>query len=313
MNYIDYYKVLGVSRDASQDDIAKAYKRLARKYHPDLNKASDAEAKFKDLNEAYEVLKDPDKRSRFDTLGANWKHGVPFEPPAGWGPGGPGGVRYEFRDGGFGGSGFSDFFESMFGGGGRGGSGGGGGFGIDDLLGGMGGRGRRAGGQDVESELVVELEDAYRGNKRAVELSGPTGRRRYDVRVPKGINDGERMRLANQGLPGPNGRRGDLYLVIRLAPHPQFRREGDDLVVRVEVHSWDAALGAKIRVPTLEGDVQMTLPAGLESGQRLRLRAKGMPKSGGSHGDLYAELNITIPTTLTAKQRRLFEELREVS
>lgn len=312
MNYIDYYKALGVSRDASQDDLAKAYKRLARKYHPDLNKASNAEAKFKELNEAYEVLKDPEKRSRFDTLGANWKHGVPFEPPPGWASGGPGGMRYEFRNGGFGGNGFSDFFESLFGGGGGGGTSGAG-FGLDDLVGGMSGRGRRGRGQDVESEVQVELEDAYRGNKRAVELSGPTGRRRYDVRIPKGIKDGERMRLANQGLPGPHGQRGDLYLVIRLTPHPQFRREGDDLIARVEVPCWDAALGAKVRVPTLEGDVDMALPAGLESGQRLRLRAKGMPKPGGGHGDLYAELNITIPTKLTAKQRRLFEELREVS
>jgi len=318
MKYVDYYKVLGVDRDASQADIAKAYKKLARKYHPDLNKGAGAEAKFKEVNEAYEVLKDPDKRKRFDTLGANWKHGAPFEAPPGWENvhfeyGAPGGGR----GGGFGG--FSDFFETLFGG--RRGRGGGLGdsFNLEDLFGGTSGRARGAGaasvhGQDVESELTIDLEDAYHGSKRTIELSGPEGLKRLEVRIPQGIRSGERVRLAGQGAPGRGrGRGGDLYLTIRIAPHAIFRQEGDDLTVTVPINAWDAALGSRVPVPTMNGEVQVTVPPGQSSGQRLRLRGKGMPRRGGGHGDLFAELRVVVPRTLSPEQEELFKRLRQVS
>jgi curved DNA-binding protein len=309
MDYIDYYNVLGVDRQASAEEITKAYKRLARKYHPDLNKSNDAESKFKQLNEAYEVLKDPEKRKRFDLLGANWKHGTPFEPPQGWASSGPGGTRYEFRSSGFGRSGFSDFFESLFGGAPQGGAGG---FDLGDLFGGAmhGSSAPSSRGRDVESELTVQLDDVFNGSKRSVELTGSAGRRRYDVRIPKGVRDGERIRLSGQGMAGPSGTRGDLLLTIRIAPHTQFQRNGDDLTVQLDVPAWDAALGSKVSVPTMNGQVQMSLPAGLSSGQKLRLKGKGMPKRGGGAGNLYAELRITVPGELTAEQRRLFEQLR---
>jgi curved DNA-binding protein len=312
MKYLDYYQVLGVKRDASQQEITSAYKKLARKYHPDLNKASGAEDKFKELNEAYEVLKDPKKRKRYDMLGANWKHGAPFEPPPGWGD-----VRFEFSGpggggGGFG-SGFSEFFDRFFGGGGQQ-SPGGGGFDLNDLLGNSGGRRRRnPRGRDVESSLTIQLEDSYLGRERAVELSGPAGTRRYTVKIPRGVRDGERIRLAGQGhASSPGGPRGDLYLTIQIAPNATFRREGDDLVTTVRVSAWDAALGARIPVPTMDGEVSMTLPPGLSSGQRLRLRGKGLPRRSGGSGDLFAELQIVVPEELTDEQRELFERLRKL-
>lgn len=318
MDYIDYYDVLGVARDASQEEIAKKYKKLARKYHPDLNKDSDAEAKFKQLNEAYEVLKDPEKRQKYDALGPNWKHGTPFEPP-GWGAGaGPGRVRYEFRgsDGGFGATGFSDFFESLFGGMG-GARARGGGVDLNDLFGRAGAaqqqQQQQQRGRDVVSTLEVQLDDVLQGRKRTVTLSGPQGTRRYDVRIPEGVRDGERIRLSGQGMAGPGGQRGDLYLEIRIAPDPRYQREGDDLVTTVELPAWDAALGTKARVPTPEGDVMLTVPAGVKSGQRLRLRKRGMPRRDGPRGDLYAEIRVVVPEQLSEKQRELFEKLRELA
>lgn len=321
MKYIDYYKVLGVERSASQTEIGKAYKRLARKYHPDLNKSTDAEAKFKEINEAYEVLKDPEKRQRYDTLGANWRHGSPFEPPPGWAGAQPGGVHVEFGGSGFGqgfGGGFSDFFETLFGGGGADG----GSVSIEDLFSGRVGPGPRsrrsrsapqhAAGADVESELVVDLEDIYFGRKRSIELSGSAGRRRYDVTIPRTIRDGGKIRLAGQGASGRRGARaGDLYLTVRIGKHPRFHIEGDDLVTDLAVPAWDAALGATLDVPTLDGTVSMKLPPGLSSGQRLRLRGKGLPLAGGNFGDLYAQITITVPRDLTAEQRHLFEKLRQ--
>jgi curved DNA-binding protein len=321
MEYVDYYRVLGVDRDASVEAISKAYKKLARQYHPDLNKSPDAEAKFKEINEAHEVLKDPETRKRFDMLGANWKHGAPFEPPPGWG-----GQNVHFEFGGARGGGFSDFFEAIFGGGGRPGNGGpsrgGFNFGLNDLFGGgvnfgggggvpPGGPGRQAKGQDVESSLTIQLEDSYHGTKRSVELSGQRGRRRYEVKIPKGIREGEKIRLSGQGLPGPGGQRGDLYMTIQIAPHPSFKLEGDNLTVEVPLPAWDAALGCKLEVPTLDGRVTtMTVPAGCSSGQRLRLKGKGLPRRGGGSGDLYAQLKIVVPKELSEEQERLFAELR---
>ena len=324
MDFVDYYQVLGVDRGASKEEIAKAYKKLARKYHPDLNKGDGAEDQFKQLNEAYEVLKDPEKRSRFDTLGANWKHGTPFEPPGGFGDG----VHFNFGGGGGGASGFSDFFETLFGGARgrrRGGGGGPGGVNLEDLFGGGGmdgggpfgpGFGAGAGhaprgGRDVESSLTVELEHIHRGEKLSVTLNSPEGQKRYDVTIPRGVRSGEKIRLSGQGMPGPTGARGDLYIKIQVQPHPLFTVEGEDLVARVDVPAWDAALGCKVPVPTLDGEVQMTLPAGLRSGQRMRLKGKGLARRKGGPGDLYAELRITVPGELSDEQRRLFEQLKE--
>jgi curved DNA-binding protein len=325
MEYVDYYKVLGVDRSATSEEISKAYKKLARKYHPDLNKSPDAEKRFKEVNEAHEVLKDPETRKRFDMLGANWKHGAPFEPPPGWGGGRPPHVQYEFH-GAPGMGGFSDFFEAIFGGRRSGarkrGQGGFGGLNIEDLLGGAGGFGgggeqrqQPAKGQDIESTLTVQLEDSYRGSKKTVEFTGPDSRRRYDVKIPKGIRSGEKIRLGGQGrsAPGSRGTPGDLYVTIEIAPHPTFEVEGDDLVVKVPVDAWDAALGAKLEVPTLDGQVTMTLPRGLSSGQRLRLKGKGMPRREGGTGDLFAELKIVVPGKLTAEQERLFQRLKKIS
>jgi curved DNA-binding protein len=315
MKFLDYYKALGVERGASAEEISKAYKKLARKYHPDLNKSSTAEAKFKEVTEAYEVLKDPAKRKRYDTLGADWKHGAPFEAPPGWGGGGDG-VRFEYSTSGGGGGGFSDFFEAFFGGRGRrgGGGGGAGGFDLSDLF----GRGRGGGvpqspaGQDVESTLTVPLEDVYRGGRKTVDIDGPTGHRRYDVKIPRGIRSGERIRLAGQGI-GRGKAKGDLYLTIEVAPHPTFRVEGDDLAVIVPLDVWDAALGCRTPVPTLEGEVQMTVPAGQSSGQRLRLKGKGLPRRDGGQGDLYVELRVVVPKALTPEQEKLFQQLKQLA
>ena len=303
MDYIDYYNVLGVKRGASQDEIAKAYKRLARKYHPDLNKAAGAEAKFKELNEAYEVLKDPEKRKRYDTLGANWKHGAPFEPPPGFG----GHSRVNF---GGGSGGFSDFFENLFGGGGFSRSSGG--MSLDDLFGG-GPRSAASAGSDVDSTISVQLRDIYRPNKLSVQIKGPEGNKRYSVRIPRGTRDGDRIRLAGQGLAGRSGRRGDLYLTVKVARHDEFEVDGDDLLTKVSVSAWDAALGTQLTVNTLDGGAKTRLPAGLSSGRRLRLKNKGLPRRDGTHGDLYAELSLTVPDKLSAEQKKLFEQLRQTA
>ena len=319
MKFQDYYEILDVPRDASQEEISKAYKKAARKVHPDLNKSPDAEQKFKEVNEANEVLKDPKTRRRYDMLGADWKHGSTFRPPSGWGDGinidfdGPGGF------GGGGGGGFSDFFQFFRGGGRtrRAGQRGPGGINIEDILGGglkfEGAPQPAQGGQDVETTLRVNLEDSFNGNTRKVEITGPAGLKKYDIKIPRGVRDGERIRLTGQGQPGPSGQRGDLLLIIKLRPHPQFRVEGDDLVVTLKVMAWDAALGARVPVPTMEGEVQMTLPRGLASGQRLRLKGKGLPRRSGGSGDLYAELKIAVPGELSNEQQELFERLRELT
>ncbi|MFH1132367.1 MAG: DnaJ C-terminal domain-containing protein [Pseudomonadota bacterium] len=308
MQYVDYYKVLGVSRSAKPEQISKAYKDLARKHHPDLNKAPGSEEKLKEINEAYEVLKDAEKRKRYDQLGANWKHGAQFNAPPEWG-----GFSGGFSTGG---TGFSDFFQAFFGGtgGGRRGQ-----WstrvGLDDIFGGFGNGGEEASpslGRDIESSLTVELEDIYHGRKRTISLKGPQGEKRYDVKVPKGIREGEKIRLSGQGEAGQRGE-GDLYLQVKVAPHPIFRVEGDNLVVDLEVPVWDVALGARVPVPTLEGSVQMTLPAGQAGGQRLRLKGKGLPRKDGTKGDLLAQLKITVPAKLTEEQKRLFVALKDSS
>lgn len=312
MRYEDYYKTLGVSRSASQAELQKAYRKLARQYHPDINKEPGAEDQFKKVNEAYEVLKDPETRKRYDALGANWKHGQQMKTPPGWGGAGPGA--------GFAGGGdMSDFFNAFFGGGG-----GMGGFnfqgGAPGGFGGFGGGAPRARkGQDQEVEVTVSLSDVYHGGVREIalqvqEADGRVHQRSHKVRIPPGATDGKVLRLAGQGAPGVNGGpAGDLRLKIRVASNPDYEIEGHDLITRVKIAPWKAALGGSVEVPTLDGAVTMKVPAGVQGGQKLRLRGKGLPQ--GKHkerGDLYALLEVKIPRDMDEAQRKLYEALRDL-
>jgi curved DNA-binding protein len=325
VKFQDYYKTLGVSRTASQDEISKAYRKLARKFHPDVNKDPNAEEKFKQIGEAYAVLKDPETRRRYDQLGADWRSGQDFTPPPGWqnvhfdfGGGGPGAAGFDFGEHDAGG--FSEFFRSIFGGG-RGG-----------VRTGFRTAGRgstvqpqwAARGQDHEAEITVTLDDAYHGAKKRVafEVTETDARgqlkqstKSYEVTIPKGITDGGRIRLAGQGGKAMGAAKaGDLYLRVRIAPHPVFRMRDHDLECDLPVTPWEAALGSKVMVPTLDGPVTMTLPPGTSSGKRMRLRGKGLPRRGSNeNGDLYAEVKIVVPETLPKKERELFEELSKVS
>lgn len=310
VTFQDYYDTLGVSRTATQDEIQAAYRKLARKHHPDVSKAAGAEEKFKQVGEAYEVLKDPEKRKKYDALGQNWKTGQEFNPPPGWQSYGggqrPGGVEYDFGSG----ADFSDFFEQIFGGGGFGGE-----------------RSRRtayrARGQDVEAELSIPLEDAYRGATRTISLRrpqvSPDGQVReetqsYEVKIPAGSGDGTVLRLSGQGGAGVGGAEaGDLFVRIRIAPHHTFTLRDRDLTVEVPVAPWEAALGAEIPVPTLDGNMETKLPAGTGCGKKLRLRGQGMPDRKGARADLYASIRIEVPKHLTDKERELWEELRDTS
>lgn len=312
MEYKDYYQILGVDRDATQDAIKKAYRRLARKYHPDVSEEADAEDRFKAVGEAYEVLSDPEKRAAYDQLGANWREGQDFRPPPDWDTG------FEFTGGGFAGAGFSDFFEQMFGGGSPFGPDMAGGRAGHGPHGGFGG-GRAMAGEDHHARVAIALEDSYHGGTRGVTLEIPEydarGRlarrqRRLDVRIPKGIAAGQRIRLAGQGAPGPGGGpAGDLYLEVEFQPHPLYTVEGRDLTLELPLAPWEAALGATVPVPTLGGTVDMKIPAGSRSGQRLRLKGRGLP--GKSPGDQYLRLQVQAPPAKTDEQRRLYEQLRD--
>jgi curved DNA-binding protein len=294
----DYYETLGVSRDASAEDIRRAYRQLARKHHPDINKEPGAEDRFKEISEAYEVLRDEDKRARYDRLGANWRAGEDVSGATGFEQGfrsgdGFGDVRVEF-----GGGEFSDFFEGLFsrGGGARGPAG----FQQFTMRGG-----------DHEAVLELSLEEAAAGGKRRIKLED---RRDYEIDVPRGVRDGQRIRLAGQGGAGAGGGpAGDLYLRVRLRPHPRFRVKGRDLYVDLAVSPWEAALGAEVPVPTLEGSARAKVPAGSSTGRRLRLRGQGMPAGDGTAGDLYAVIAVHVPKRLSRDERKLFEQLAEVS
>ncbi len=314
VEYKDYYKLLGVAREASQEDISKAFKKLARKYHPDLNPGDDtAEAKFKEANEAYEVLKDPEKRKLYDQLGPNWQHGQNFQPP-------PGFEHMHFGGGqGFDASGFSDFFETIFGNMGGGGFGGfsQGGF---HQGGGFSRRPRRGG--DAEASLELTLEEAYRGGPKTVtvqeQVQGPGGApslrtKNLEVKIPAGVRDGARIRLAGQGNPGAaGGPAGDLYLRIRLAPHRLFKVDGDDVILDLPLAPWEAALGVAVTVPTLEREVELTVPPGVSSGQKLRIRGRGL---GGKSqcGDQLVRIMIKTPKAVSEAERELWEQLAAAS
>jgi len=304
MQYKDYYKNLGLARGASDEDIKKAYRRLARKYHPDVSKEKDAEERFKEIAEAYETLKDPQKRAAYDALGAH-RSGERFRPPPDWfdrfhvhAEGDPGGID------------LADLFASFGGMGGMRGMGGARGF---QGFGGRGSTQRRGGalrGQDLEARVVLGLEDAARGTEATLQVGGQEMR----VRIPRGTTDGQRLRLRGKGGPGAGGGpAGDLYLTVALRAHPRFRADGHDLRIQVPLAPWEAALGATVEIPTLDSRVTLKIPPGSKSGQRLRLSAQGLPKPAGGAGDLYAELIITLPGTLSARERELYEQLREAS
>ena len=308
MDYKDYYAILGVARDAPQEEIQRAYRKLARQYHPDINKEAGAEEKFKDLGEAYEVLKDPDKRAKYDRYGAAWKaaqeHGG--TPPPGYED-----LWTDLDQGAGGAFDFGSLFEQLFGfarqGGGatRGGRGAGARSWQWDMP-----------GADREATFAITLQEAAHGGTRDITLSDPmTGQRKtLTVRIPPGVRPGQRIRLAGQGGPSiGGGGAGDLYLRVELMPHPTFRLEGSDLYTTLEVTPWEAALGADVRLPTLDGAVSIKVPAGSSSGRRIRLRGKGFPDANRGSGDLYAELKIVVPKQLSEKERQLFEELAQVS
>lgn len=327
MKYLDYYATLGVDRKASADEIKKAYRKLARKFHPDVNKDSGAEAKFKEVNEAYEVLSDAEKRKRYDTLGANWKSGQDFTPPPGWGGGQAGGFGggnggYEFHFGGDGGGGdFSDFFSAIFGnmggmgGGGRrsrssraGGAGGGNPFSGFSGFGGNMGQGQdwTPRGQNYEASLSLSLEELHsREPKRlTLQMPGSSAPKTFTVRIPQGATDGTRIRLPGQGAGG-----GHLYLTIQVLPHPLFQLHGYDLDVTLPVSPWEAVLGAKVNVPTLDGAATLKLPPGTQGGSRMRLKEKGLADKHGKRGDIFVNIKIAIPTEPTAREKELFEQL----
>ncbi len=289
MEYQDYYKLLGVTRDAGADEIKKAYRKLARKYHPDVSKEPDAEAHFKEINEAYEVLKDPEKRQAYDQLGANWKAGQDFRPPPGWDGAFHGGAGAGFG-GGMGGGGFSDFFESLFG---RGFQSAGGAFARK--------------GADQQSDIHVSVEEAYQGGTRALRLAnGKT----LQVKIPAGVTDGQRIRLGGQGGPGSGGgKSGDLFLNVHIDPHAVYRLEGSDVYLYLPLTPWEAALGASIRVPTLGGKVELKIPPGAQSGRKMRLKGRGLP--GHPPGDQYVVIELATPPAKTDAERDFYERMRE--
>ncbi|MBS0379374.1 MAG: DnaJ domain-containing protein [Proteobacteria bacterium] len=314
MEYRDYYKVLGVERTATADQVKTAYRRLARKYHPDVSKEKDAEEHFKQVQEAYEVLKDPEKRAAYDQLGANWKQGEQFRPPPDWGSG------FEFA----GGEGpqrrarrgraraapepeaaedYSDFFSSLFGGG--------------SPFAGSAGMGERS-GNDHHARVDIELEEAYRGTTRTLELRRPEvkpdgtvtlGTHTVRVTIPAGVTEGQLIRLAGQGGPSlGGGAAGDLYLEAHILPNKLYQLDGRDVTLTFPVAPWEAALGASVNMPTLGGEVAMTIPANSQSGQKLRLRGRGLP--GSPPGDQYVQLKVVLPSAATPAAKELYAEMR---
>jgi curved DNA-binding protein len=312
VQFRDYYETLGVSKTATDDEIKSAFRKLARKHHPDVAKDKKAaEEKFKQINEAYEVLSDPEKRQKYDQLGANWNQPGGFQPPPQW-SGQPGSKSYQWGgDGGggvefeFGGTGFSDFFEAFFGGG-RGRS----------AFGGFGGREATAErGADVEADILVTLEEALHGSKRTVSLrrGGSNKVESYQVKIPRGVHEGQRIRLAGQGETGARGgKSGDLFLRVRLAKHPDFSVEGSDLIHEVKIAPWQAALGTELKVPALQGSARLKIPPGTQGGQRFRLREQGLPSISGKRGDLYVVVQINIPKKLSEREREIWSQLAKL-
>jgi curved DNA-binding protein len=291
MKYKDYYKVLGVERGASEDEVKKAYRKLARKYHPDVSKELNAKERFQEVSEAYETLRDKEKRAAYDSLGS-YRPGQDFRPPPDWFDRFGSGQAEDLRD-----VDLSDLFEQM---------------GIFGRARGRGGFGRNVPipGEDYELPVRISLEEAFRGTERSLALNGGT----ITARIPKGATDGQRLRLRGKGGAGVHGGPpGDLYLLIVLEPHPLYKVRGHDLELELPLAPWEAALGAQVEVPTLDARVAMKVPAGSASGQKLRLAGKGLPRPGGGAGDLYVALDIVVPATLTEREKQLYEELRAAS
>ncbi|MFZ7104239.1 MAG: DnaJ C-terminal domain-containing protein [Peptococcaceae bacterium] len=317
VKYQDYYQLLGIAREASQKEIQAAFRKAARKYHPDVNKSPEAEEKFKLINEAYEVLKDPEKRKLYDQLGSNWQAGQDFRPPPGWeqanhGPSGSGGYYYTSSND-FGDFNFSDFFQEIFGGGS--------GFRNFSPRGGSRGNWSQK-GEDREAELSITLEEAYRGAVKTIQLQvmeeqggGQLLRKTksYDIKIPAGTVEGSKIRLKGQGSPGiGGGPPGDIYLKINIAPHNTYGIDGADLSTEIKISPWAAILGTKVDVPTLDGKVQMTIPPGTQSEQRFRLKGKGIPQKS-APGDLYAKIRISIPKVISKEEKELIEKLARIS
>lgn len=293
--YKDYYKIMGVARDVGQDELKRVYRRLARKYHPDVSKEKDAEARFKEVQEAYEVLKDPQKRAAYDQLGSNWRQGQEFRPPPDWGQNFEFSTAFGDQEGGF-----SDFFSSLFGGAARGGG----------RARGAGGRGFAMAGDDQVAAIEIDLEDSFRGGSQTIELKAGSGAARtLKITIPQGIVEGQRIRLAGQGSPGHGGGpAGDLYLEVRFRKHKLFQVEGRDVTLTLPVAPWEAALGATVPTPTLAGPVDLRIPANAKAGQRMRLKGRGLP--GATPGDQYVVLKIALPPADTPQARELYERMQ---
>ncbi|HEY4416903.1 MAG TPA: DnaJ C-terminal domain-containing protein [Verrucomicrobiae bacterium] len=307
VQYKDYYQTLGVPRTASEADIKKSFRKLAREYHPDVAKdKKKAEEKFKEINEAYEVLSDPDKRKKYDELGANWKSGAEFRPPPG--AGGFGGQPFRGGHAGaesfeFDGTGFSSFFEQMFGGRRQGG-------------GGFNPRGNHSAGNfaergaDIEGDIMVSLEEAAQGSVRTVNIRHADRSESHQVRIPAGVTEGQKLRLSGRGENGRSGgENGDLYLNVRFAKHPDFEVDGHNLIYELELAPWEAALGTEISVPTLAAKVNIKIPAGTQSGQKLRVRGRGL----GKNGDLLVATKIVVPMKLSEAEKKVWEQLQRES
>lgn len=301
MEFKDYYKIMEVARDATQDEIKRSYRKLARKYHPDVSKEANAEARFKELGEAYEVLKDAEKRAAYDQLGANYKGGQEFRPPPDWNAG------FEFSGGGFTGgdaADYSDFFASLFGRGFR-----------------TGGAGRShtdVNGEDHHAKVMINLEDSYQGATRTITLKAPavdaqghviTRERVLNVTIPKGIREGQHIRLSGQGSLGIGGKAGDLYLQVEFQPHPLCRVDGRDIYLDLPVAPWEAALGATIKVPTLGGIVELKIPEGSGLGRKMRLKGRGIP--GDPPGDCYVILAIALPPADTEAAKDFYRKMAQ--
>lgn len=310
VEYKDYYQTLGVSKSAGKEELSKAFKKLARKFHPDLNpNDKTAESKFKEINEAYEVLKDPEKRKLYDQLGPNWEQYQQggFQRPPGFEN-----VQFDFGQGG---GNFSDFFETIFGGGFQGG-----GFQQDRFGGRQGYQRRPRRGSDSEAVYEITLEEAYRGGQKTITLQEQGGpgmasghSKTLEVKLPAGVKDGQRIRLSGQGNPGfGNGPAGDLYLKIKIMPHHLYKLADDNVILDLPLAPWEATLGAKVHVPTLEGTVEMNIPAGMTSGKKLRVRGRGLG-CGAKKGDQIVRIVITTPKELTDAERTLWKQLAEIS
>ncbi len=303
MEYKDYYAIMGVDKTASQDELKRAYRKLARKFHPDVSKEPDAEQKFKELGEAYEVLKDPEKRAAYDQLGANWQAGQDFHPPPDWDAG------FEFSGGGFTGSesaDYSDFFDSLFGQ-----------AGARQTYRRTGGFHAR--GEDHHARVLIDIEDAYHGATRMITLKVPTvdsqghiitREHSLNVHIPKGIRQGQQIRLPGQGAPGMGeGKPGDLYLEVEFNPHSLYRVDGRDLYFDLPLAPWEAALGAKVKAPTPQGAVDLTIPANSGAGRKLRLKGRGIP--GNPAGDIYVVLQIALPPANTDEAKAIYREMEQ--